>query len=215
LPAALKRYYVIGDTNRASEGFSPTWWPHLWRCKINPLVDSQEYKDILNNIKASEDSNTSIKDILSTYDTYINVNNAIVEQAENDVPLSGYDTTPIFHNTETAESPDYTTHGYLTGDGLAPNGLPVVAGISFPANASVGDYCLRTDYVPNRLFRYDGRRWVKIEDRVRTNITHGSTENKTLRNSFITNNNTFLDVNKQPRAEKQNLNDILKVQPDN
>ena len=215
LPAALKRYYVIGDTSRASEGFSPTWWPHLWRCKINPLVDSQEYKDILNNIKASEDSNSSIKDILSTYDQYININNAIVEQAESDVPKSGYDTTPIFHNMPEDAPPDYTTHGYLTGDGIAPNGLPVVAGISFPANASAGDYCLRTDYVPNRLFRYDGRRWTKIEDSVRTNLTQGSNENLTLRNSFINNDNTFTGAGGRVIAEKQNINDILKIRPDN
>ena len=44
VPAALKRYYVVSDGSFASEGFSPTWWPHLWRVKINPLVDSQEYK---------------------------------------------------------------------------------------------------------------------------------------------------------------------------
>jgi hypothetical protein len=50
VPAALKRYYVVGDASFASEGFSPTWWPHLWRVKLNPLVDSQEYKDILNNL---------------------------------------------------------------------------------------------------------------------------------------------------------------------
>ena len=29
VPAALKRYYVVGDASFAAEGFSPTWWPHL------------------------------------------------------------------------------------------------------------------------------------------------------------------------------------------
>jgi hypothetical protein len=51
LPVALKRFYVISDCNNAAEGYSATWWPHLWRVKINPLTDSQEYKDILNQIK--------------------------------------------------------------------------------------------------------------------------------------------------------------------
>ena len=27
---ALKRFYVIQDINRAAEGFSPTWYPHLY-----------------------------------------------------------------------------------------------------------------------------------------------------------------------------------------
>ena len=38
---ALKRFYVIDDINRAAEGFSPTWYPHLYRLKLKSLVDSQ------------------------------------------------------------------------------------------------------------------------------------------------------------------------------
>jgi hypothetical protein len=45
---ALKRFYQITDANYASEGFSPTWYPHLWRIKCEPLVNSQEFADILN-----------------------------------------------------------------------------------------------------------------------------------------------------------------------
>jgi hypothetical protein len=49
VPEALRKYYVIKDISRGAEGFSQTWWPHLWRVKCEPLVDSQEYKDIINN----------------------------------------------------------------------------------------------------------------------------------------------------------------------
>lgn len=47
IPTALKRFYQITDTNFASEGFSQTWYPHLWRIKCEPLVNSQEFDDIL------------------------------------------------------------------------------------------------------------------------------------------------------------------------
>jgi hypothetical protein len=47
IPIALKRYYVIEDVNRAAEGFSQTWWPHLLRLKLKTLVDSQEFRDII------------------------------------------------------------------------------------------------------------------------------------------------------------------------
>lgn len=46
-PTALKRFYQITDANYASEGFSQTWFPHLWRIKCEPLVDSQEFSNIL------------------------------------------------------------------------------------------------------------------------------------------------------------------------
>ena len=45
-PKALPRYYVIQDAAFASEGFSQTWLPHLWRVKMTPLSASQEYDDI-------------------------------------------------------------------------------------------------------------------------------------------------------------------------
>jgi hypothetical protein len=90
----------------------------------------------------------------------------------------------------------------------------VVQGISFPASPAVGDYCLRVDYLPNRLFRYDGKRWLKVEDAVRTNLTNAADDNKTLRNSFINNSNTFIDVNGNTHSQKQNLNDVLRPKAD-
>lgn len=48
IPVALKRFMQITDANYASEGFSQTWFPHLWRIKCEPLVDSQEFNQILN-----------------------------------------------------------------------------------------------------------------------------------------------------------------------
>ena len=221
VPAALKRYYVVNDATRAAEGFAPTWYPHLWRVKLQPLVDSQEYKDIINTLDAGENTDSSIAEVLSTYQKYIDINDAIVSRAEQDVPASGYDTSAIYTEpvnpdgtpgdpggldasqvsddasdvNDDASSATLTAakkvEGYLTGDGLPPNGAAVAAGISFPYSPGVGDFYLRLDYVPNRLFRYDGRRWVKIEDAVRTNLTPGST-NTTQLSGFINDTNKFM-----------------------
>jgi len=214
VPVALKRYFVVSDTSKASEGYSPTWWPHLWRCKINPMVDSQEYKDILTTLTISDADPTPLKDILSSYSKYIGINEAVLNQAEADVPQSGYSTAPLYTFDPSGETPNAKIKGYLTADGIPPNGLPVVSGISFPSNPAIGDYCLRLDYSPNRLFRYDGRRWAKIEDAERTNITNGVDTNLTLRNSFINNTNTFVDRNNEVQPEKQNLNTILRPKAD-
>lgn len=215
IPASLKRFFVVSDCTRAAEGYSPTWWPHLWRCKINPLVDSQEYKDILDRLPVSSTNSTPLSEILSSYNQYIDINDAVVDQAEADIPVSGYDTSALYHRSVDSETPDFTVNGYLTGNGVPPNGLPTTSGISFPDNPVEGQYHLRTDYLPNRLFRYDGSRWTKIEDSVRTNITNNDVTNKTQRNSFVTNDRTFTDVRGNTQPEKQNLNDILKPRADN
>lgn len=47
IPVGLRRYYQVTDGNFASEGFTQTWYPHLWRIKCEPLVDSQEFSNIL------------------------------------------------------------------------------------------------------------------------------------------------------------------------
>jgi hypothetical protein len=244
LPAALKRYYVVGDASFASEGFSPTWWPHLWRVKLNPLVDSQEYKDILDNIAASDTTTTPVGQILSTYNKFLDINSSIVTQAEIDVPKSGYDTGPIYtlpttvreddpigapitadntsinsgNTSPTADSgvssPLRKVAGYLTGDGIAPNGLTTGSGVSFPANPTEGEYFLRLDYLPNRLFRYSGRHWVRVEDAVRTTLTPG-TDNKTQRMSYVNNNRTYTDADGVTHNERQPLSRVLTPKADN
>ena len=172
---ALKRYYVVQDATRAAEGFSPLWYPHLWRVKLQPLVDSQEYKDILNNLPASDtngdgeiDGNDqTLGDVISSWNKLIEINDAVVLRAEDDVPYSGYDTSTIYtlavgpdglpsdpdgldasvatqtigsgvvdaSSTLNDASDQYLTstvkvQGYLTSDGLPPNGYSVAAGCS-------------------------------------------------------------------------------------
>lgn len=248
VPVALKRFFIVGDCSRASEGFSPSWWPHLWRCKINPLVDSQEYKDIINKIQTNTDGDTgySLGDLVSTFSKYDSINDAIISQAEIEVPKSGYDTSFIYtkplddlgmvgdpkgldasnmgainassiinKSDRAIVTPDKKVTGYLTQDGETPNGLPVTSGISFPTEALTGDYCLRVDYSPNRLFRYDGRRWIKVEDALRSNLTPGASDNTTLKNSFRNSTKTIKDPKGKTKPELQNLNEIFKLKPDN
>jgi hypothetical protein len=63
LQYALKRFYVIEEVSRAAEGFSVTWYPHLYRAKCKPLVDSQEYKQILEVFNTDADKGTYNSDI--------------------------------------------------------------------------------------------------------------------------------------------------------
>lgn len=248
LPVALKRFYVVGDCQNAAEGYSATWWPHLWRCKINPLTDSQEFKSILDQIKVDEQipgtgGNVTLGSVSSIIGQYQAINDAILAEAELNVQFSGYDTRHLYvkpatvdglpgevitttadsgdvtadNNTISASagtlSPDKTIPGWLVGDGYAPNGLPVASGIAFPPNPNVGDYALRTDYLPNRMFRWDGRRWIKIEDNVRTNLTPGY-DNNTQLGDFLNNDNTFTN-NSGVVQERQSLSKAILPRADN
>ena len=376
LSFALKRFYVIEEVTRASEGFSVTWYPHLYRAKCKPLVDSQEFKDILDGV-ADEDSDQSLRDIMSTYEKEMQITQAVLDQAEYDVLRSGYDTSKFYHlqtdsdgraelvlvssdtilsSSETPatdvngiiqytddmweidreyqvgdtfvystiaagqfevnrsytilqvgntdfrligatsntvgetfratgtgsgtgiahettnknatkykvsvaptvpnplppnlnyyeprgiasakmvnalasslfQSPDAKRYdGYITEDGIPANGAPFTAGIAFPVNPVEGQYCLRTDYLPNRLFRYNGKLWLKIEDNLRMTMSNlgdsdvgptdrfsGKEVRQTQKTSFINNNNVNT-IDGRVVEEKQSLSKALRPKADN
>lgn len=415
IPTALKRFYQITDANYASEGFSQTWFPHLWRIKCEPLVDSQEFSQILQepinqdnylgvwdntktypagyviqygdkNYKSKIevpagisppnatywelDTGGDLKDILSAYNKNIQINNAALEEAKRLLPKAGYDQSNLYivptygeyeTNTQlsgktnqpappinvsvvpgppitveivnnpryrlpnislripkqtlksiwdltadmddisildkfvptnldlvyrapqlsntgsgplegdmllavsplgsingpygTADNtfatadqdptaPGFTgtvssvmnyradcdpsfqfiarstprsfgyTAGYLTGDGNAPNGFPTGAGIAFPQNPQVGDYFLRIDYLPQVLFRWDGKLWIKISEKVRTETGFG-VDDKSLMSTFINNTNQiYLESEQKLVPEAQPLSEILMIPPD-
>ena len=239
---ALKRYYVVEDVNRASEGFSPSWYPHLYRVKMKQIVDSQEFKDIL-DLPTEEGSTQTLRDVLSTYESEMQINNAILQQAEADAPKSGYDTSSFYTlQTDDAGNPELVRtdqtdidasiesgqldasrvnqtpdrngyDGYLLGDGLAPNGETFGSGISFPTDSVKGDYFLRVDMMPNRLFRYDSQRWVKMEDAVRTPLSNTDTK-QTQKGTFINNTNTN-DIGGDQVKERQSISQALRPKADN
>ena len=103
--------------------------------------------------------------------------------------------------------------GYLLGDGIPPNGEAFGHGIQFPDSVVTGDYFLRTDFLPNRLFRFDGTRWNKLEDAVRMTMTNNDTR-QTLKTSFI-NNTTVNTIGGEEIPERQAPSKALKPKADN
>lgn len=397
IPVSLRRFYQVTDGNYASEGFSPTWFPHLWRVKCEPLVNSQEFSQILAQPTSTDnylgpwnatqvypagyvitfgdknytstqevpagtmppdatywavDTQQNLKDILSTYNKNIAINDAVLAEAARQLPKSGYDNTKLYivpkygpesdkvgqpappydltitssgppivvgtivlmkspkhklstpairlpKNTDIAAflqmilqsvtlpakkigsgsgpvtgekvlsvyslgsgsgpygtvdsidvtadsdlyapgfdgiitgamdftsdaSPAYTyiarysplsfsyTAGYLTGSSEAPNGFPTGAGITFPLAPQLGDYFLRTDYLPQMLFRWDGQLWVRISTDVRT-VTGFTPADTSLLSGYINNSNETELTDGTFVPQKQALSTMLKLAPD-
>lgn len=427
IPVGLRRYYQITDSNFASEGFSSTWYYHLWRIKCEPLVDSQEFGNILSQSTNTDnylgawnktstyvpgysvtygltnyvpvtplpngatsippgtpctdttwwkpDTTDSIANVIGRYNKNIAINDAMIAEATRIVPLSGYDrhqlylvptsdaqgsqpvnpvnlitsalnggvpvptrgtielintgftnptpvirigaaslqtlfdlsdeendalqkfikvnlqmaelapeksesktgsgsvygklvlsaqaagpitapygtsddtfatagqdpsittTTPGVANAFTGtivdtnvmdfradEDPRFTfiklgtpqsfgyTNGYAVGDGTAPNGLPAGAGITFPTNPNVGDYFLRTDYLPQLLYRWSGQLWVQISSNIRAYA--GMNQASTQLGSFVNNSNVTVLTNGTTIPEQQSLSSALSIKPD-
>ena len=67
--------------------------------------------------------------------------------------------------------------------------------------------------MPNRLFRYDGLRWVKIEDNVR--ITKTNTDDRANYKTKFINQSGTTTINGLTVEQRQALTDALKPKADN
>lgn len=205
---AVNRFYVVQEGSRPSEGFDPNWWPHLWRVKLGTISDSQEYRDILGTGEEEED----LRNLISKYENEITINDALLAQAENDVPFDPQhrSSTHLYYDPT---APDKPTIGLdFAAGGDAPNGANIVgSGESFPVSGvDNGSYFLRTDFTPNRLFRKENDRWIRISD---DNKNSWAAANRLL-TTFINNDDYTINSDGEVTAEKTNLSKVVRPKTD-
>jgi hypothetical protein len=222
-PYAISKFYVVEEGTRPAEGYSPTWWPHLWRIKCNPITNSQEFRDILQQpiLDASGDpvpslkgdgSNATLQDVISTTAADLAINDAIVAEAQVKVPFRYFQAQHFYILPN--ENPNVVNCADIwTGDGIPPNGSnPVPNGATWPTNPLIGDYFLRTDYSPPQLFQRSESSWIRIQTAWR-NPWQPATQTLV---SFINNNKITKLTDGTTVPEKQNLRDVVppKLDPD-
>lgn len=194
---AINEYYVVEDALYSAPGYSMSWRPHLWKVRAKQMPASSEYQDILdkqatNDSMGGEGNGTGLMPfgwgdavdadgnpgfgcdpaVSSAFNRYCDIlgitDGVVAEAAEN----AFYD--PKF--LETAHlwisiDPDtgYPLVDYWAGgDGVPPNGAPLKGmGTKFPEDMDDGEYFLRIDYTPDRLFQKQGNCFKKIEDDLR------------------------------------------------
>ena len=144
IPIALKRYYVIEDVNRAAEGFSQTWWPHLLRLKLKTLVDAQEFRDIIGDATTTG----SIANYMSTYNREKTINDQVVAQAELDSPKAGFNYKQ-YYVAPIDERGNIRTDNVNTTERISDR--PINATIDTPAGSHYGFYL---DLIPLKLQEY-------------------------------------------------------------
>lgn len=197
---AINKYYVVNDANRGAEGFSQTWYPHIWRVKLSPLTDSQQYYDIL-----GDGSEGSLKNDLSTYKTEYNISNAIVEAADQADP-TGTSLTDHLFGYDSA-----TSGGIVNQQNNYSHGETINQGDQFPSSPAEGEYFIRSDFSPKRLFVRRGSRWHRLYD----NVTEQTWTDKTYNASdYIFNDRTTV-VGDKENPEKQAMSEVIKTQADN
>lgn len=216
-PLAANKYYLIEDASRASDGYSATWWPHIWRVKVSPMPASQEFSDILNlpatdplglPINGIGTPPVSVGSILSTLGSNLALNDAVDAEAKTDVPARYFETRQ-FWMVVPETGTDYPW--IFAGDGVPPNGGVLLgSGNTFPAAPGVEEYYLRTDYRPETLFMWSGTAWQVQEQNYRVNWTAANM----VVLEFINNDTVTVNQDGTTAPEKTALNRVLSPQAD-
>jgi len=221
---SVPKFFVVEEGARPAEGWAPSWWNHLWRVKCNPMTDSPEFQNILNQPATDVNGDviqngqgtgpTTLDDLISTYNTQISGGNAIVDEATLQVPFRYLEGFQFYVLSGDLGKPVTI----WAGDGVPPNNSkPVASGITFPSDALIGDYFLRTDYMPNMLFRREASKIVKgagIWIRTEINYRHPWTVTNKILDSFINNTNQTTLQDGSVIPENQPIRTVIKAKID-
>jgi len=203
---ATNRYYVVEEGTNFGGGYGPTWDGHFWRIRVKLITDSSEFRDIIGDGSEEDD----LRNDLSTYCKQMDITDGIVAEAEANV---AYD--PKYFETDhlyVQDNPDGSPFLYWKdGDVNGLNGQALAGiGSAFPETLVDGDYFLRTDFKPSRLFMKQGTCFMKIEDNRKQPWT---APNKVLE-TFINNDEITKNTDGTTAPEKQALSKVVKPKDD-
>ncbi|PZR73925.1 MAG: hypothetical protein DI537_46305, partial [Stutzerimonas stutzeri] len=158
---AINKFYVVEDASRATDGYGSSWLPHIWRVKMSPMTNAQEYADILDTSNKDPfglETGGTLADLITNLAGEMGQNEAIVEEAVQNVFARNFDTRQFY--MVPAEGATNENPWIYAGDGTPPNGAQLVgSGDFYPEEAPEGTYFLRTDYSPHALFKKIGGGW--------------------------------------------------------
>jgi hypothetical protein len=200
---AVNRFLVVKEGARPAEGYDARWWNHLWRVKLGTITDSQEFRDLLGTGVEEDD----LRNLISTYKTEIQMNNRVLEQAELDVPSQPHTRSRdhmFMDPGEKGKPPEIVLYGDDAAD--VPQGAVFLGqGDTMPLDAMDGEYFLRTDFNPNRLFVKQGNLWSRYADDTRRSWTSANRGLET----FINNDDFAINSDQSSTPVKTNMSKVI------
>lgn len=167
--------------------------------------------------------NPDIKNSLDLFCKIINIGEEIVAEAEKNaffdpkffesanlyiyINEEGYPIIGSNFYSGDGSPPNLSTNN---ADNLTPSGPLLGAGVSFPPGMQDGEYYLRIDYFPERLFQKQGNCYRLIEVNV---LKHWTAYNRVL-DTFIDNNKDTVLSDGTILPEKQAISQVVKQKVD-
>lgn len=179
----IKKYFVIHDANQSAAGYGPTWYSHIWRVRCSAIVDTQEYRDILHKKRDDFDETDWLTEFadFGESDSGVAYNDSNVQSvasfktqeqeirnahARSEVDKRSFDSRHFYIKAKDEQAKTGLINWIFNSENYPENfgGDVIYSGDEFPEDPEDGDYFVRTDYVPERLFKRVGPVWRKVSD---------------------------------------------------
>ena len=236
----INRYYVVQDALYAAAGYGQKWFPHIWLVRAKLMTASTEFTQITDQAASGQNDggvgqgigimpdgftntsidgnpgtgpNPNITSSLNLFCKIIGITDAIVAEAEQNAFFDPkfFESANLYIYIDPNTNYPVIGSYYFSGDGEPPNGGPLVgAGISFPTGMTDGQYYLRIDYFPERLFQKQGPVYKLIQENVLKNWT---AYNRVL-DTFIDNNRDTILSDGTVVPEKTAVSEVVKQKVD-
>jgi len=151
------KWYEVSSIIWSPTGIDVSYARHVSAIVLRPMRHQQEFLDLFHRM---DEYGKNLAEQMSNVDAMLSITQANQEKAREYVNTTWFDTTLLYFCPD-----DPSRHPYRwTGDGVPDNGEPVTQGADFPSAPAPGDWFLRVDFVPNRLYRFtDTNRWKLME----------------------------------------------------
>jgi hypothetical protein len=180
----VRKFLEVSDVGWDAQGFTTTWKPIIYRFQAQPVIPSQEHKDI---IGTPEQFKYTVDDVdffglqqVQTQQITASEQNTV--EAEIEVPEKGIDAKDFALGANRFATPNSNSEvGLYVEDGLPKNGEPFVEGFKLPdVSAAVDGEYFRLNYapetkIPSRLYKFSAHKtkWILVEvDRRPKNVAH-------------------------------------------
>lgn len=139
------KWYEVSSITWSPTGYDPMYGRHISGVVLKPLRHQQEFLDIF---ERTDEYGKTLAEQASNLEAMLATTEANQELAREHANTTWWDTTIMWFDPEHPSRKPFR----WTGDGKPDNGIPVQQGSTFPTNPAEGEWFLRTDFLPNRLF---------------------------------------------------------------
>ncbi len=146
------KWYEVDSIVKSPMGYDPYYMHHVHAVVVKPLRHQQEFLDIF---ERRDEYGKTLAEQASMHDQQMAQTEAIQQKAGEHAYTTWHDTTMMWFCPDHPSQKPYR----WTDDAKPPNGEPVAQGTYFPATPVEGDWFVRTDFAPNKLYRFQDGKW--------------------------------------------------------